>query len=333
MHEQVAAPDAMVRFRRWAAVAVALAVLGYLAYAVWKGLSETTAELVSFRWGLYVPILGLTLINYGLRYLKWHYLLGRLGIEVPHRTNLWIFLAGLAMVISPAKAGEVVKPWLVRVCTGAPITRTVPALVAERGTDGLAVVILAAIGVSTYAADATNLIFGTLACTFAVVAAISVRPFAKAILALWARIPGLGRFAHRADEVYEAARTVLAPVPFTVTLLASLVAWFAECVGYWVVFEGLGVTTSLDACTFLYAFATVFGAPSPGGLGFADAALTEGASRLLHGVTAPQALAASLLVRIATLWFGVVLGAFALLRMESVIAGARPVARELTADR
>jgi uncharacterized protein (TIRG00374 family) len=332
MQEQVAAPDAMVRFRRWAAAAVAFAVLGYLAYALWKGWSETAAEFVSFRWSLYVPVLGLTLVNYGLRYLKWHYLLGRLDIDVPHRTNVWIFLAGLAMVISPAKAGEVVKPWLVRVCTGAPITRTLPALVAERGTDGLAVVILAAIGVSTYAAEATNLIFGTILGTILLVAAVSVRPVAKAILRLWAQIPGLRTIAHRLDEAYEAARTVLAPVPFTVTLLASLVAWFAECVGYWVVFEGLGVTTSLDACTFLYSFATVFGAPSPGGLGFADAALTEGAARLLPGVTAPQALTASLLVRVATLWFGVVLGAFALLRMESVIAGARPAPRELTAD-
>ena len=94
MQEQVAAPDAMVRFRRWAAVAVAFAVLGYLAYALWKGWSETAAQFVSFRWSLYVPVLGLTLVNYGLRYLKWHYLLGRLDIEIPHRTNVWIFLAG-----------------------------------------------------------------------------------------------------------------------------------------------------------------------------------------------------------------------------------------------
>lgn len=328
----VAAPDAMVRFRRWAAIAVALAVLGYFAYAVWKGLSETTIEIVTFRWGLYVPVLVLTLVNYSLRYLKWHYLLGRIGIDVPHRTNVWIFLAGLAMVISPAKAGEVVKPWLVRECTGAPITRTLPALIAERGTDGLAVVMLAAIGVSTYAADATNVIWGTMAITVLIVAAISVRPVAKALLRAVASVPGLRRIGQRLDETYEAARLCLAPVPFTVTLLASLVAWWSECVGYWLVFEGLGIATSLDACTFLYSFATVFGAPSPGGLGIADAALTEGAARLLPGVSAPQALTASLLVRVATLWFGVVLGAFALLRMEAVIAGARVTPARATAD-
>ena len=45
--------------------------------------------------------------------------------------------------------------------------------------------------------------------------------------------------------------------------------------------------------------------------------------RLVDGISEGQALAASLLVRLATLWFGVVLGAFALLRMERVIDDAR----------
>ena len=48
------------------------------------------------------------------------------------------------MAISPAKAGELVKPYLLNVCVDAPVTRAIPVLlVVERGTDGLAVVILA----------------------------------------------------------------------------------------------------------------------------------------------------------------------------------------------
>jgi uncharacterized membrane protein YbhN (UPF0104 family) len=44
--------------------------------------------------------------------------------------------------------------------------------------------------------------------------------------------------------------------------------------------------------------------------------------QVVPGITEGQALAASLLVRLATLWFGVVLGALALLRMEHVIKDA-----------
>ncbi len=317
--DQVAAPLAMHRFRRWAAWAVAFAVLGYLGYAVWKGLSETAAELVSFQWSLLVPVLLLTLVNYGLRYFKWHYLLVRLGIRVPHRVNLWIFATGLAMVISPAKAGEVVKPYLIREVTGAPMARTIPALVAERGTDGIAVVALAALGVTTFYAEAASLIWGTILGIAAVLVVLSVKPLAMGVVALVRMVPPLRGIADRLEESYLAMRTCLAPVPLVVTVVASLVAWWAECVGYWLVLKGIGVAAGLDASTFLYAFATVFGAPSPGGMGMADAALAEGAVALVDGLTPPQAVAASLIIRVATLWFGVILGAIALLLLESVL--------------
>jgi len=318
--ELSAPPPAMTRFRRWGAIAVAIATLGYLAYAVWKGLSETAAELATFQWPIYVPVLLLTLVNYGLRYFKWHYLLRQLGIRIPHSANAWIFTTGLAMVISPAKAGEVVKPYLVREVTGAPMARTIPALVAERSTDGLAVVMLAAIGVSTYYKDAEQLIWGTIVGIVVVLAVLMIEPLAHGILGALGRIGPLHGVSVRLIEAYDALRTCLAPVPLLVTVLASLVAWFAECVGYWLVLRGLGIgDASLEASTFLYAFATVFGAPSPGGMGMADAALAEGATQLIAGLTAPQALAASILVRVATLWFGVGLGAIALLRMEHIL--------------
>ncbi|MEQ1507002.1 MAG: lysylphosphatidylglycerol synthase transmembrane domain-containing protein [Myxococcota bacterium] len=323
MESSEPAPDVMVRFRRWAAIAVAVAVLGYVGYAVWKGLSETTAELAGFSWGLYLPVIGLTGVNYGLRYLKWNYLLERLGIHVPHRVNIWIFLAGLAMVISPAKAGEILKPYLVRVCADGPVVRTVPALVVERGTDGLSVVILAAIGVSTYYAEARSALLWTIGLSFALVGAISIRPLAIGILHAVAKFEPLKNTAARLEDVYEATRVCLEPAPFLITMVLSLVAWVAECVGYWLVFRGLGVHTTIGAATFLYAFATVFGAPSPGGMGMADAALVEGAVSMIDTITGPQALAASLLIRIATLWLGVGIGAVALLRIETVIADAR----------
>ena len=313
-------PRAMDNFRRWVAIAVALATLGYLAYAVWRGWTQTATELGRFAWPLYVPVLLLTLVNYGLRYLKWHYLLGLLGIHVPHRVNLGIFATGLAMVISPAKAGEVVKPWLVNQVTGAPITRTLPALIAERGTDGIAVIALASVGVTTYFADATWLIYGTIAAIALLLVGLSIRPLVKAVLDLVRRLPVVGRLADRLEEAYEATRVCVAPGPLAVTMALSLVAWWAECVGYWLVFVGMDVEAGLDVSTFLYAFATVFGAPSPGGMGMADAALAEGAIHALPHITAPQALAAALLIRVATLWFGVLLGAAALLRMEAIIA-------------
>jgi uncharacterized membrane protein YbhN (UPF0104 family) len=310
----------IARLRRWAAVAVAVAALLYVGYAAFVGFKSTAAELAGFRWSLYAPVLALTAVNYGLRYAKWTWLLRRLEVKVPPEANLWVFLAGLAMVISPGKAGELLKPYLVRELTGTPMERTVPALIAERGTDGIAVVALAALGVSTYASDKVWLIAATAAVIVVGLGVIAIEPLSLALIAGFAKLPVVGRVAPRLEASYRALQLCLTPGSLFALMGVSLAAWWAECVGYWLVFRGLGVTTAgIDHTTFLYAFATVFGGASPGGIGMADGALTEGAVAIVPGLDRGQALAAALLIRLATLWFGVVIGAIALVRMEAVL--------------
>jgi uncharacterized protein (TIRG00374 family) len=221
------------------------------------------------------------------------------------------------MVITPAKAGELLKPWLVREVTGVPMVRTIPVLVTERVTDGIAVIVLAAIGVSTYQAESTSTLILALAVIAAGLAVFAVEPLALGVLHVVERLPVVGRLADKLEQMYRAMRTCVAPVPLLVTVVVSIVAWWAECVGLWLVFRGLGVSASLDVSTFLYASATVLGAPSPGGLGLADAGLVEGTRALIPGLPEGTAMAAALLVRVATLWFGVALGALVLLRLDA----------------
>lgn len=317
------AVHALGRHQRAAGLTVGLCVLGYLGFALWAGFSETAAELMRFDWSMTVPVLALTLVNYGLRLAKWHWLLQRLGAGVPLRTSTETFVAGLGMVVSPAKAGELIKPWLVREINGAPMARTIPALVTERLTDGIAVVMLAAVGVSTFYPEQTGLIAGTLvACALGLVA-ISVAPLVHGALNLLDRLAPLPNVVARLREAYDALRTCLSPGALFVTVALSLIAWWAECVGCWLVLRGFGAEVGLDAATFLYAFATVFGAPTPGGVGMADVALVEGAVALIPGLDRATSLAAALLVRIATLWFGVLLGAVMLVRVDAIITAGR----------
>ena len=314
-----AAPMSLDRARRWVAVSLALGLLLYVGYAVVRGLNETATELARFDWLLYVGVLGLTLLNYGLRYVKWHFLLGRVGVQIAHRDNLRIFTAGLAMVISPAKAGELLKPWLVREATGTPMVRTIPALVTERVTDGIAVVVLAAVGVSTFYAEGTRIIGLTLTVIAAGFAVIAVESLSVGIIRGIGRIGPLHGISDRLEEMYRALRSCVSPGALAFTTVLSLAAWWAECVGFWLVFKGLGFDAPLDAATFIYAFGTVFGAPSPGGMGMADGAIAEISLQLLHGLTGGQAVAATLLIRVATLWFGVLLGAGALFGIEGIV--------------
>lgn len=307
--------DFVSRFRKWALIGIAVGALVYLVLSLRAGFGQVAEEVGRFRLVYAAPILLLSLFNYALRFSKWQYFLGRLGVEIGWRESLRIFLSGLTMTITPGKAGELLKPYLVREATRTPLSTTIPALVAERGTDALALVGLAALGVGTYFAEGATALLGIGAAGFLGVAFLSSDRLSMGTIGLLGKLPRVGRIQGRLEETYRAFRACLSPLPLAITLLLSMVAWGAEGLGYYLILQGFGVESAdLSVSTFLYAFSTIVGAPTPGGLGMADAALQEGASRLLPGITQAQAVGAALFCRLATLWLGVVVGAVALLR-------------------
>src|SRR4029079_9943965 len=101
------------------------------------------------------------------------------------------------------------------------------------------------------------------------------------------------------------------PVPLTIATLIAVPAWGCECVGFALVCNAFpGAHVELGLAMVIYAGTTIAGALSflPGGLGVTEGAMTvalvEGAAKL-DGSTA---LTATLLTRLATLWFAVIIG-------------------------
>ena len=315
-------PNLIVRFRKWMVIAIAIGAMLYLGGAVATDIGRVGDSLENFDWAILVPVCALTFLNYALRFVKWHYLLRRLGVDMPLGKDAWNFTSGLAMVISPGKAGELLKPYVVREVTGAPMAKTIPALVTERLTDGIAMLILAGISVGAYAADKIHYL--TIPAAL-IVAGLMV--LAHEGLSLWTvrmlgRIPGLTSVATKMEEMLVALRRCVAPWPLFLTIVLSVVAWGAECYGYQLVFQGLGYDhVSLEVCVFLYAFATVAGGAMPGGLGVADGVLAGGAATLIEGISQPVSVTAAILIRVCTLWIGVAIGAVALIGVSSMLGG------------
>lgn len=311
----------VARFRGWALGAVAIGGLLYVGGSLWAGLPQMREQLGRFPWLLAVPVLALTLLNYGLRFAKWHYLLGRLGVSMPLREDAWNFTAGLAMVISPGKAGELLKPYVVRARTGVPMATTIPALVTERLTDGIAMLLLASVGITTFAADRLHYVTLPAAATVLGLGVLASERLTGFALALAERVPGVRKVVPKVRLMVDAMRRCTSPVPLLLTVFISLIAWGAECLGYLLVLHGLGVEASLRAATFLYAFATVAGGAMPGGLGVAEGALVAMPMAILPGMEQAQAVTSAMLIRVATLWLGVGLGAIALFRVSSMLGG------------
>lgn len=269
-------------------------------------------SLLHFRWEYFLAAIGLTLINYSLRFIKWHYYLSLIGVtRLSWLESLRLFVAGFPLAVTPGKIGEALKGiWLHR-ATKIPVGRGISVVLAERISDGLAVMILSTLGVVAYPKywPAFAII---LALLLAVVVLIQVRPAATFLLEWTERIPFLARIAHGMREFYEGSYTLFRPASTMIAVGLGTISWLGEGIGFYFILLGLGMPPGLElmaAAVFVLSFSTAVGAVSalPGGLGAAEVSIA-GMLTLILGLPPAVATSATVLIRLATLWFGVGLG-------------------------
>jgi uncharacterized protein (TIRG00374 family) len=300
----------------------------YACGAIYLGVEELRTSLASFHYWLFVPVLALTFGNYLLRYLRWALYLRLLGVRVPAGVNFIIFLGGLSMNITPGKIGELLKAYLLRESSGVPMARSVPVVMAERVTDLLALVLLMLTGFFTFRRfQGVLLAVGGLILLFLVV--VSSRRLSMALLHLIARLPGLARLGHKLEEFYEATAALFRPGPLALATLLGLAAWLCECVGFHLVIGGFpGARAPLLLAVFIYSATTLGGVVTPGGIGITDGSMTALLS-YAAALTAATAGAATLIIRLCTLWFAVVVGVIALLIFRRRVGLSADIAAEL----
>ena len=295
---------------------LALAFIVMTAIALYADLPQVVTALANFRWEFLPLILGLTLFNYFWRFIKWQYYLGRLEIKIHRLKSLLIFLSGLSMAITPGKVGEFLKAYLLKSSTGAPVSRTSPVIVSERLTDGIAMLGLAIIGLVLYRFGWELLLVPFILVLIGILV-IQNRRLSLALLSFGERLPIVSRIAHLIRTFYESSYTLLQWRPLLLAISIGLISWSGECAALFLVYTGLGLGFSLDLfikSMFILAVSSLVGSASglPGGLGTADGSML-GLTRLLITSSKANGGAATLLIRLCTLWFGLVLGIIALL--------------------
>ncbi len=268
-----------------------------------------------FRWIYLFLILGLSLCNYGFRFLKWQYYLRTLGITIPRQDSLIIYLGGLALTISPSKLGEVIKSRYLKLGFQEPVAKTAPIVIADRLTDLLAVIVLTLLGASTLSLP-SNVRVAIIVCLVFALLLLLLLPYGKTIIALLGRLSFLERFTPSLLKGFESSQKLLSLSKLILPLLLSLLAWACEAIGLYLTLYSFGTLLSPLAAIFVYSAATLFGVLTflPGGIGSTEATMV-GLLTLL-GVSSSISVPATVIIRFCTLWFAVILGYFFLLSAE-----------------
>ena len=298
---------------------VAAGIVLYVAGVVWLDARPVADTLVGYPWWVFGVALLASATNYLLRFAKWELSLGWLRVRetapgLTRSRSLVVYLAGLSMSITPGKVGEVLRSMLLKASDGVPFTRTAPIVVADRLTDLIALVLLSLVGLVDHE-EYTPYVLVTTAFVAAGIIVLGSPRLLGGVLDLLGRLPKVDRVVARARPLVDSSATLLRPGPLLWLTALSVVGWGLECVGFWLILDAFaGVSASLSQCAFLWAMGTLVGAISllPGGLVATEGSLVLATTHFIAGATQAVAVAASLLGRIATLWFGEVVGGVAL---------------------
>src|SRR5262245_1570368 len=128
---------------------VSAAVLGALLLYCRPG--EVSDALASFDWRLGPLVLCLVIADHAVRFWRWRLLFrAATGRALPLGEDAALFLAGTAMIVTPARAGEWLKSFYAQKRHGIAAARTAPIPLIERFADVASMALLASIGATTF---------------------------------------------------------------------------------------------------------------------------------------------------------------------------------------
>jgi uncharacterized protein (TIRG00374 family) len=295
-------------FIRQLLVCVVLSIVFYGAWVVFTGADEVWSSVTLLGLSGWSIILGLSLFNYLLRFIRWDLYLRRLGCSVPVLSNLMAYLAGFGFTTTPGKVGEAVRSvYLKRF--GVSYVHSLSAFFVERFVDMISMIIVASL--AAYAFESTRWLVGlTFIATIALLPLVHSQWFygflerrRQAFKSI--RLRSIGEHLLK---MLQTSAALLSSGPLYMGLFLGLCAWAAEGLALYVVLDYMGADTTLLLAAGIYGVSILAGAVSfvPGGLGGTE--LVMGSLLMLTGVDAPVAASAVIVCRLATLWFAVIIG-------------------------
>jgi uncharacterized membrane protein YbhN (UPF0104 family) len=306
--------DALISGWRLKAVvwSVAAAATGYFVFSLWGGWREVLSAFGSVGVSGILIALALALVNYSFRFMRWQLYLKALGHSAPAVPSALIYVAGFALTTTPGKAGEMLRGVFLK-ARGMPYIHSTAAFLSERLSDLIAIVLLTLIGITMYPKGGMIVATGVIAVGFVLLLLSRADLLALMSSRLMNRTGRVARTGHHLLALLIEARRCHTPSLLILATALSLLAWSAEAFAFYLILHWMGLEISIPFAFFVYAISMLAGAISflPGGLGGAEAVMVG--LLLWAGMPEAQAVAATVIIRLTTLWFAVALGGLTLL--------------------
>ncbi len=293
----------------FAVAAFVVSVIVFMAIALLGNFSEVLKVASTANLWIYLLAFVAVFAGFLLKYCKWTYYIKELGLKVPARKNFAVYMSVYSMDITPARIGRIVAAYTLNRITSIKFAQIVPIVTMDIFTDFLGTAILALVA---------SLYLNRYVVYVTVVDILLLIPFVF-IIDDWlyniikkhmkeGRL--LRLFSIYGDQYYASQSVLNNSKIYLTSILFTLPAELLNSMALYFTLKSIGVMPSLTESIFAYSTTLVFGMVSslPGGIGVTDGTMVA----LLHsvyGLSTAVSSAATIMSRMATLWFGVILGA------------------------
>jgi uncharacterized protein (TIRG00374 family) len=282
---------------------ILVAVFIYVVIGVYFGVNEVSATIKQIGWEWWLYTIAAVTIGHLMLLSRWHLDLRLLGYRIPLLASSRLYASGLALIMAPARGGETLRGLWLKRAYGVPIQVGVGITLSDRLLDLTSALLLAAWGLGERILPAV-----ILTCTLAaVVTWVMTHPVAIELLE---RKRKKGIFPLHWTRLHQVLREILAsltslrlllkPWPLLLGISFSTIAWLVEVWIQWRLFLSMNVEMHLSQVAAIRTISSIAGVLSflPAGLGTSE--VTSIGMAVVYGATRPQALAATLILRVST---------------------------------
>lgn len=287
-------------------IVIGIAILFYFVLLIYTDIGKVLDSFSNFPSSIFIKVILLISVSLYLKFIRWNSYLKSLKISLKKVDSILIFLSGLIMSVTPGRIGEIFKAYLVKKKYHISKSKTFSVVIAERGVEFIALIIISIITSVIYEFKysfilvTTSIIILILVCVAVVLRSKIFSTFMR-VSYLQNRIDDLILFKNSLIEIFR-------PILFIKMLILSIVAWFIEFLGFYLIMNHFSDLSNILISSFTYSISIVIGAVSmiPGGIGATEGSLSY--LLILNGFSGDMAVSSTLIIRIATLWFSVIIG-------------------------
>lgn len=290
---------------------IIISIAVYTIYILASDIPKLYDEFSNFDTIILFPALALIFFAYVIRGVRYKLLLNEINIDMSMKQSMMLFFTGLSLGMTPGKFGEVIKSTYLKKLYNHPISKTAPVVFIERYYDLVGIVAIALISIWTVDVDKTFLIVAS-ALMFIFLIIGKQEKLVTWILVQFKSISFFKKISEKLLEMYNIIHDLLNVKIYAKSFLLSVVAWMVESYGVYLIFQGFGIDLSFLLVITIFIVSSIIGALSflPGGIGVTEIGMTG--LLILNGVEQTQAIGVTLLTRLSTLWYSVILGLIAM---------------------